>query len=76
MYPQTVNGFTETIDVDPTSKVDLKAGYASISFTVSKTGALSITASASDDFDSNIGAIGRNGQIFTNSNPVRTNVKP
>jgi hypothetical protein len=63
----TVNAYTVTKGTS--------AGYASFSFTVTKTGGLIITATATDDNGSPIGVVDRNGQTFT-SDRVKTNVKP
>ena len=58
-----------------TSTKGTSAGYASLSFKVTKTGGLILTASATDDNGSLIGVVGRNGQTFT-SPTSKTNVKP
>jgi len=51
------------------------AGFASLSFKVTKTGGLILTATATDDNGSPIGVVGRNGQTFT-SPTSKSNVKP
>ncbi len=63
----TVDGYTES--------KNLQAGFVTLSYVVSKTGGLSQTATASDDSNNPIGAVGRNGQSFT-SDAVKSNVKP
>jgi hypothetical protein len=68
---KTVNDYTESKLVG----TKLQAGYASFTFSVNKTGGLTITATASDDQNSNIGAVGRDGQTF-GTDQLRTNVKP
>jgi hypothetical protein len=60
---------------DYTESKNLQAGYASFIFSVNKTGGLAVTATATDDTNSQIGAVGRNGQTFI-SDQVKTNVKP
>jgi hypothetical protein len=67
---KTVNGYTESKLVGG----ELQAGYASFTFSVTKTGALTVTATASDD-EGKFGAVGRDGQTF-GTDQVRTNVKP
>jgi hypothetical protein len=51
------------------------AGFASLSFRVTKTGGLILTATASDDSGNPIGVVGRNGQTFT-PDTFKSNVKP
>jgi hypothetical protein len=65
--PELVDAFTVT--------KGSAAGFASLSFRVTKTGGLILTATATDDSGSPIGVVGRNGQTFT-ADGVKTNVKP
>jgi hypothetical protein len=57
------------------SNQNLQAGYANYSFSVTKTGGLSLIATATDDNGSNIGVVGRNGQIFVGAT-FKMNVSP
>ncbi len=62
---------TETTEIDG----EKAAGYAVFVLRATKTGGLTITATATDDQGSPIGLLGRDGQTFL-SDSVRTNVKP
>ena len=60
---------------DYTESKNLQAGYAAYSFSVTKTGGLSLIATASDDNDNPIGVVGRNGQTFVGAT-FKMNVNP
>ena len=62
---------TETEEIDG----EQAAGYAVFQLKATKTGGLTITATATDDEGSPIGVLGRDGQTFL-TDEVRTNVKP
>ncbi len=62
---------TETTEIDG----EKAAGYAVFQLKATKTGGLTITATATDDSGSPIGVLGRDGQTFL-TDEVRTNVKP
>jgi hypothetical protein len=62
---------TETEEIDGVQA----AGYAVFQLKATKTGGLTITATATDDEGNLVGVLGRDGQTFL-PDTVRTNVKP